>query len=284
MAELKLLLLASFLLVMIGCGRDHPTQRIGPIKVAAAIHCPHCGEALPTLVGDEGANKLVAYEIASDNSIELRQELHCGACGKDFHFTVDLVKWRCPVCNAVLNQPDAACTICPQLKLVEKLASLCDGVPFAEAAAYDPARPGLHPLVLLNAEKISDFLGHKTPWTLELPQDWWPQKASDVELVALFQHHSETIDSESYSDAGQSATVVRQRSRYVVRILAAKTGQLLSTKEFVGGEPGPFPSTVTFEIPTHRYLGPSAINGKLPDFEEVRSWLASFVDSTAGRE
>ena len=69
------------------------------------------------------------------------------------------------------------------------------GVP--EAAAYDPNRPGPHPVVLLSAsgsaytqEIAEESIGGNQwttiyDWNTYLPYDWSPVTASEVELVVV---------------------------------------------------------------------------------------------------
>jgi len=107
----------------------------------------------------------------------------------------------------------------------------------ANAAEYDPNRPGLHRLVVLNTS------GAPHEWNDDLPPEWIPSSVDKTELVVVIHPEREVdLGSQTYvNQAGQEVEVHRIRYEMDVDAREARTGNVLWTYTLRGTDPGPFP-------------------------------------------
>jgi len=122
------------------------------------------------------------------------------------------------------------------------MAPVAHGQGIPDATTYNPNEPGPHRLLILDAS------GEYHNLNRELPTDWRPSSVSEVELVfVVVRDEYVKLNSEYYWDGYKAVTITINRKRHEmdIEIREAKTGLLLGTKEFIGSDPGPFPSSLS---------------------------------------
>jgi hypothetical protein len=150
--------------------------------------------------------------------------------------------------------------------IVEALQAAAEGRGVAEAAAYDPKKSGVHPIIIFSASK--DVVAE---WNAELPAAWRGQSVSMTELVAVVINHEVVVDRARYTAKGMGIFYInRIRTDTEVILREARTGQSVASATFPGGDPptlkGGYSQIVT------------AVYGTLVPYETVELWLKSFVE------
>jgi hypothetical protein len=147
--------------------------------------------------------------------------------------------------------------------MVEVLRPAGQGVGVPEAAAYDPNKSGVHPIVI-----IATYEDNKL-WNSYMPVSWRPMNVNQAELVALFLYSEVVVESVRVTRGG---SIFKNRIRVDTEIILreALTGKTIATTFFKGGEPPEFP-------PGH-YRGITAYYGTKVAYETVELWLKEFVE------
>lgn len=150
--------------------------------------------------------------------------------------------------------------------IVDALKVAAEGRAVPEAAAYDPKKSGIHPIVFYSASKeIAD------EWNAELPDAWRGQSVGLTELVAVLINHEVVVEQARYTAKGMGIFFLsRIRTDTEVILREARTGQIVSTATFPGGEPPTLKSGYDQII--------TAVYGTLVPYEIVEIWLESFVE------
>jgi hypothetical protein len=137
-------------------------------------------------------------------------------------------------------------------------ATLGNGV--ADAAAYDPSKPGTHPIIVISA---TDQVG----WNDSLPESWQPSNVGQVELVAVLNNSKTQIDVKEYLRVG---FIRSYRIDTEVVLREAKTGKMLALTVFQGDNPPP----LAHQLPA----GTQALYGATVQYQTVQLWLQSFIE------
>jgi hypothetical protein len=145
--------------------------------------------------------------------------------------------------------------------IVNLLKPVVEGTGVPEAAAYDPDKPGIHPLIFISPI-------NQGVYDISLPKTWIPPNIGQAELVAVLQFNYVLIDWRRYRQP--DIVIGRYRTDTDVYIHEARTGKLIASTTFQGGLPLPFPSVKT---------DPRAdIKGDAPYAEMILIWLKQYVE------
>jgi len=151
--------------------------------------------------------------------------------------------------------------------MIQTLSALTDGNGLAIAAAYDPGKQGVHPILIdAPANQVEG-------WNASLPAAWRPVNVSQVELVARLSFHNLTMGARRYFLRGSGAGGVFIRTYRVdteVFVIEARTGKLIANTLFKGG---PAPS-----LPDHLPAGTTGLYGTTIAYETLQLWLKSYVE------
>jgi hypothetical protein len=158
--------------------------------------------------------------------------------------------------------------------LAQALAPLAAGQGVPGAAAYDPAQPGPHPLLILSSSggeycRLETQWNFCDPWDLNLPPGWLASSLGNVQLVVVLDPEGVVnLGSAPYNMGGNTVTVNRVRYEQSGVIREARTGRVLATLSFVGTEPRDFPE-MTWETLLYgtRYL-----------YTDLEKWICPFAD------
>lgn len=152
--------------------------------------------------------------------------------------------------------------------LAAALRQVCAGQGVESAAPYPDGRD-VHPVFGIDAEG-QPALSNAMSGTA-----WRPTAVAEVELVACVETVNEVVleecvyVAEDNPDGGQQIVERRQYDLHV-RLLAARSANLVAERTFSGTPPGPCPDRAI----NRAFVGPGA-----PDNQTMRSWLADFVES-----
>lgn len=149
--------------------------------------------------------------------------------------------------------------------IVDMLRPAAEGRAVSDAAAYDPKKSGVHPIIVFSADK--DIVDE---WNAELPAAWRAQNVSLAELVAVVTNRNVQIERGHYFGSGVSLYIYRIRIDTEVILREAKTGYTVASQVFQGGEPPSLKSRFP--------VGTTAVYGTLVPYEIVELWLKSFVE------
>ena len=150
--------------------------------------------------------------------------------------------------------------------IVEALKAAAEGRGVSEAAAYNPKKSGIHPIVIYSAD--ADTVDE---WNAELPDTWRAQSVSQAELVAVVIYHEIVVERARYTAKGMGIFFLnRVRTDTEVILREAQTGLNVSSATFQGGDPPTLKSGYNQII--------TAVYGTLVSYETVEIWLKSFVD------
>lgn len=136
-----------------------------------------------------------------------------------------------------VDADDTVATVAPTVAPVDILTDfgqVCQGVPLPGATAYDPARTGIHPIMVLDGEDPT----YETSLAL-LPDEWDPVIGQEqtVELVVCMNRTSSTLRQtcDGYLDDNDQDTgnvVEMYDASYDVRVLTATTGEVVAQQTF----------------------------------------------------
>jgi hypothetical protein len=120
-----------------------------------------------------------------------------------------------------------------------QMVAVCrDGAPLAAAAAYDPQRSGLHPMVTFElppsrVESSYQAADPRTPSYRKPLTDWLPDALEQVELVACVQPGERRIETCEYV----GGVLHRVQHTLVLRVFALATGELVLEESREGSMP-----------------------------------------------
>lgn len=149
----------------------------------------------------------------------------------------------------------------------------CEGTGVPEAAAYDGG-PGTHPVVLAWGDSAEAAI-IATAWEPELPSQWQPQGVSSVQLVACIGFQQVIVETCQYILGAHPQTVYRCQHHLTIRLVEARTGELIDTATEDGGYPPTCPDEkpVNETDPTELYQCGSAV-----PFGQIENWLRGYVE------
>ena len=111
---------------------------------------------------------------------------------------------------------------------MKQLAGLCRGKAAPRAAAYSKG-PGIHPIACLTAN------GTVHEWNNQMPNEWRPGSLDEMELVLIVgpQRMIMVSQQQTWDKLGRPAgTIKSYRAEVTVRVLAARTGQMVAQADF----------------------------------------------------
>jgi hypothetical protein len=128
---------------------------------------------------------------------------------------------------------------------------------------FDPATPGPHPFVVLNAD------GTSYEKTYTFLNQWGPvsRQPDEVQLVICIYDGDIVIQSCNYNGG---APIKRVQSRVFLYIVDAATGKTYEQKTFTGSTPGKCPNATS--------SGGKTIKGGPVDYSEVNAYLQNLYD------
>lgn len=144
-------------------------------------------------------------------------------------------------------------------KIIGECAPSCDGVALPHAASYVGSGP--HPIVLMGSD------GTEHEWSEMLPEEWWPDRVEDVQLVAIVGPETEVVLEECLYQGAPS--IVRYRFERSIRIVEASTGMTIDSAVLLGTEPR--------ECRMQEPWNLVRLEGDPVEYEQVEEWLEPFV-------
>ena len=157
-------------------------------------------------------------------------------------------------------------------QLIEPLKALCTGQSggVSQAAAYTPGA-GVHPVVAFRSLTAGTFFRDSRVGT----GDWSPQTIGQAQLVACMEDTTVTVESCPYKSqtAGTTSTLDRLQNQVKVRLVSAKTGQVVGTQTLKGGEPRECQDKETFASGASK----ASVSGDAVTPSQIQSWLQPFV-------
>ncbi|MBP8000093.1 MAG: hypothetical protein KA314_25370 [Chloroflexi bacterium] len=147
---------------------------------------------------------------------------------------------------------------------LEPYVAVCNGIGLTQAARYTGG-PGPHPIVFLASN------GTPGAWSDELPKGWEPETLTEVELVACGEEEEVLLEVCPY--AGGSDIRRYQYTAHIV-LRSAATGEQLGLLIIAGESPRRCAAEESVNI--------SRIDGSHVDFEQIRQWLSSYVETGNG--
>jgi hypothetical protein len=200
-----------------------------------------------------GASESKVITITTDPACgcetELRTDPACGASltGEDVVLDWKSNGWECK----------------PRLDTQRSLGRVCQGEAVDEAAAYDPARSGVHPVVVLDGEGV---VGQGSFCT---PESWAPSSLEQAELVLCAAFGESLIRTCSYEDGYTRDLYVESAE---VKLREARTGTLVAEATVL--------AQASTECPTMLIVSEGEKSGKIVQEEPVdlAAWLRTYVE------
>ncbi|MBI5935199.1 MAG: hypothetical protein HY867_15975 [Chloroflexi bacterium] len=147
--------------------------------------------------------------------------------------------------------------------IASALQPVTQGTGVPEAAAYDPAKTGIHPIFVIASEEQSE-------WNKNLPEGWRSFSVGQTELVAVVRHNKVLLGTERYYIPRYGdITLGRFRTDTEIWLRAARTGEQVAHTVFQGEEPPGFPGRIKSNM---------VLTGPAVPFEIVHLWLQEFVE------
>ncbi len=113
--------------------------------------------------------------------------------------------------------------------ILASVGVVCQGDAYAEAVPFDPGSPMLHPTVLATDD------GGPHAYTYEIPDEWWPARARQVELVVCLEDEEERVL--EVCDYIGGPDVTRLGYRLYGRVVEAQSGATLDELLLSGTPP-----------------------------------------------
>mgnify|MGYP001229267770 CR=1 FL=1 len=161
---------------------------------------------------------------------------------------------------SVLTAALAVSVAAQSTELMEAIEAVRAGRGVPQAAAYDPALPGPHRLVIVTRS------GEPHDWTSRLPPEWIAKTVSELALVVVVDAKEVDLGSRSYSGG---PPITRYRHDLQLYVRGARSGVLLGDFQVKGGTPEDF-----------SYLAPqpqTRIDGRRADSVQLEAALNRFV-------
>ncbi len=150
------------------------------------------------------------------------------------------------------------------------VASACYGSSIPSAATYSGGA-GPHPILLVSTEGevyLRNRAGETGLWNSDLPASWLPSEVSAVELVACLGPEAEQpVERCSYIGG---PPIIRYQHEIAIRVVAARTGEVVAQDTLRGSYPSDCPSTAP--------VSQTRIDGTNVYFEQVVDYLEPLVE------
>jgi hypothetical protein len=151
-------------------------------------------------------------------------------------------------------------------EIVSALQSAAEGRPVSDAAAYDPKKSGIHPIIFYAAsQELVD------EWNGALSDAWRSKNVGMTELVAVIKYNDVVLERKQFFTSGGNVWVSAIRRDTEIILREAKTGISVATITYKGGNPPGIPSHFSSRPP-------SAFYGTSVDSATVMLWLKDFVE------
>jgi hypothetical protein len=151
-------------------------------------------------------------------------------------------------------------------QLVETFSPVCDGQPVEVSSDYQPNEPGLHPILVIGMDKMSEML--LEDYFKEIPDlngKWKPREAAATQLVACGSSSSHETGTCNYSG------MIRQSydSSFSISLYSAKDGTLIDRREWTCD--GQCPNPLTDENADQLCYTAA------PDAYKIEDWLPVYI-------
>jgi hypothetical protein len=149
--------------------------------------------------------------------------------------------------------------------MIDALKVVSQGSGVAEAAAYDPGKSGIHPVVFVSPLDEVENLNSS------LPDSWRASFVNQTELVVVVSYRYVKLNATRYKISGQSGWIFVTRIRIdtVVTLYEAQTGETVAYTVIAGGEPPSFPPSLP--------PGVDSLYGETVPYEKVQEWMKPHV-------
>jgi hypothetical protein len=142
-------------------------------------------------------------------------------------------------------------------EIVDVASSVCEGEGIEEAAEYSGSGPHLV------------VVGNMYEWTNRLPETWLPESTNELELVACLDEEQEELIQTCQYGMGSSWRRFQYKRR--IRLLEAKTGEIVAADILMGGVPPQCPSSII--------SGDNQKYGSHVGYYPLQNWLSDFITS-----
>lgn len=156
--------------------------------------------------------------------------------------------------------------------LIDPLRALCTGQSggVARAANYT-AGPGIHPMIAFRALGAASYNRDTRVGT----GDWAAKSLADAQLVACEEDTSITIESCPYKSetTGATSTINRMQNQVKIRLIAARTGQVVASQTLQGARPRECQDKESFPSGTSTLT----LSGEPVAATDIQAWLRAYV-------
>ena len=157
-----------------------------------------------------------------------------------------------------------------QRELLEDFVEVCaDGEGIEDAARFEHGGTEHPTLAYFGRGSTEDLEWGATGY--DTPEDWAVENGDDVELVACIEVENQPIHSCSYGTVGDESILFLIRYVQTLKLRAARTGEVLFTEEFPGGDPPPCPNT-------HDFATGNRLYGSLVSRDEIYTRIGEFME------
>ena len=157
-------------------------------------------------------------------------------------------------------------------QFLDPLKGICTGqaTAVAGAGAYNPGA-GVHPVVVFRTTNATNYSRDLRVGT----GDWSPATLDATQLVACTDESWTTVETCPYKSQTTGNTSYLDRSQHQVklRLVAAKTGQVVGTETLKGAEPRQCQEQETFASGTTRF----SVTGEAVTPVAIQTWLKPHV-------
>ena len=176
--------------------------------------------------------------------------------------------------GSIAGSGDRAATKAAQTAVagLEPLKAICTGQSngHAQAAAYTQGA-GVHAVVAYRSLTTGTFFRDTKVGT----GDWAPQSLEQAQLVACLEESNITVESCPYKSqsSGTSSTLDRLQNQVKVRLVSAKTGQVVGQETLKGTMPRECQDKETFASGATK----ATVSGDPVTPSQIQGWLKPFV-------
>lgn len=157
-------------------------------------------------------------------------------------------------------------------QMMPPLRALCTGQAggVAEAANYT-AGPGIHPMIAFRTLNATNYNHDSRVGT----GDWAADSLAETQLVACEEDTWVTVESCEYTGrtTGVTSTLNRLQNQVKIRLVAAKTGQVVATQTLMGTMPRECMDTETFASGTTTM----SVSGDAVAVSDIQAFLRTHV-------
>jgi len=162
------------------------------------------------------------------------------------------------------------------IEVFKAIRKVCEGVGLEYVTQYAPEEPRLHPVLIIGPP--SDWASNKPhEWNYLLPREWLPLSLRSIELVLCIEpverKEVERCHYVSHNGLG-SYTRIFDKLYLPLRLLEARTGEIIHAHEIWGGDPEiDCPSTLVAPVGKHT----AHVSGDPVEYAEAEAFLRRFV-------